>query len=767
MVQGVLEKTITGEIKADSRHVARRMRTAMHGDIIRVLVELITNSDDSYIRLENGEKTKNCKIEILYNKDSINSASFAVRDFAEGMSRETIQKNFTSYGAATSGLKEGKKVRGYFGQGAKDALIAMSNGMICSFKDDEITQCKIFWKNNKEPYYEISHVPKDCRSAFGIKGNGTIASFKAEKGTTSKAIPKFDKIHELLANNYILRKIMMNPSRHVVLIDTNSGKHRRLQYKSPEGELILSEQFKIKFGKYSTFNIKMQLYRASHELNQTGDDRDGGLLLVDEFGAVLGISLFKFNSDPNASKFFGEVVIEGFRQLLENEEAVLSEEREGLVPRHPFCQKLIDEIEKRLELKVREEALRRQKEEANRFDNEETNKYKNAFDILNDIAEEEIEEIKNLGDTTSDKISVPEQGFLLHPEKAEITVNKTYNFTLYIDTNKFDPGAIFKISVTTPKLHCYTEDIKLAKTKNKGIVKKYIKLQGKESGTEGKLIVSFGKNKSESEVFIVPEKSDKDLLFTEGMIFEPASLTLRPNQPRKVSLKVYVKKILSGSTIKLVSENESIKIDKEEIKVNDAEAIRHLVKYELEVWGEGVGKKGWITAISNDDGLEHTALLEVQIKSANIEEKDKNRNGMFSEPEFSLEHDPLQRASYSSESGKVIIYVNFPSNKLYLGKDGIYRKTLPGQILIADLVAERCFNEIAKKKFETSGISFTAEGKYDRMQRDAFALSKKYGLKVHKALVDQKLLSNVQEVGINSNGTDVNGNKAWNRSINK
>lgn len=36
------------EIQADPRHVVRSVQTAMQGNAIRALVELITNCDDSY-----------------------------------------------------------------------------------------------------------------------------------------------------------------------------------------------------------------------------------------------------------------------------------------------------------------------------------------------------------------------------------------------------------------------------------------------------------------------------------------------------------------------------------------------------------------------------------------------------------------------------------------------------------------------------------------------------------------------------------------------
>ncbi len=40
-----------------------------------------------------------------------------------------------------------------------------------------------------------------------------------------------------------------------------------------------------------------------------------------------------------------------------------------------------------------------------------------------------------------------------------------------------------------------------------------------------------------------------------------------------------------------------------------------------------------------------------------------------------------------------------------------------------------------------SGVTLNPEAKHDRIQRGTFELSRKYGKKVHEALVDQNLLS--------------------------
>lgn len=729
-----------GIIEADHRHTVRRIKTAIQGNVIRALVELVTNADDSYIRLEDEGKPHNGVIEISYRKKG-HCGLFTVRDYAEGMSIDDVRNSFKKYGAATSGMKRGKRVRGYFGQGAKDALAGMIDGKICTFKDGSFTECRLFIEDDK-PYYEIDDpipVTPELISIHKIKGNGTIAYFKADPQMTG-SVPRFSSVHEELANNYLLRKIMINSHRRITLLDEDSGQRRQLRYQMPpKWEKILSEDFIVSDDKYSDFPVHIDIFRADKELTQTGDDRDGGLLLVDNEDAVLGISLFKYDNEPLAAHFFGEVKIGRFRELLDKEEPVLKEDRDGIEPNHPFCKKLILEIEKRIEIKIKEERLRSQKEEQSKIDQEETARYKKAFNILNEIAEFEAQSVINLGTKLTDQVEEPPNGFCLYPANAQITVGKRYAFELRLNTKIVPLGAIIKVNATHSKIRVLAPEIKLTIDDGTGILRKYIAVEGIEPNIEGSLRAITGNNSSEAKIHVIPEK---DLLLEEGMAFQPESLTLRPNQPRKVYLLVYIKMIPGGSIIKISSDNESVHISKEQIIVNEIDATRHIAKYELEVWGEGPGQDAMITA----EYETYMALLETHVRSKEPSPEEKGRKGMFNEPEFDYTLDPLQRTTYSTETGKVTIYMNFPSVQHYLGDRCQYRKTLPAQVFLADLIAERCFYEIAKKKVESSGVTLRPEAIRDRIQRDAFDLSRKYGKKVHEALVDQNLLNEYKAI---------------------
>lgn len=728
-------KTEKGEIKVDPRHTARSIKKAMQGNAIRALVELLTNADDSYTRLESENKPVSGKINVIYKKVGY-GCEFAVRDFAEGMSIEEVREGFTKYGSATSGLKEGKKVRGYFGQGAKDALAGMKDGRICTFKDGFFTECKLYIEDGK-PKYEIRgdlNASPELRYEHGIKQNGTVAYFKSSPELGIKT-PRFDTVHEELSNNYLLRKIMSNPKRAVVLLNKVSGEYRELRYRWPKGKQILSEDFNITYGEYGDFPVHITIYRAGNELTQTGDDRQGGLLVTDEAAAVLDISLFKFDNEPLAAKFFGEVNIGSFREkLLNNEEPVLREERDGLDKNHPFCKELIAEIETRLEKKVEEEKRRKQ-EESNKIGRKEYTKFKKAFNFLNKIAEQEIHETIDLGRKKGKTGELPPGGMSLYPPSAQITVGKRYGFELRADTAKVPPGSLITIKGTS-KIQIISNSIKIDKGSS-GVVKKSVVIKGLEPNIEGSVTARFKDIVAAANVYIIPEE---EFLIEEGMEFQPQSITLHPNKPKEVYLLVDLNKINIGSVVKITSDNDAVKVYPSQINIAASNVPNNVAKFELKVWGEGIGQHAVVSAECGDN----IALLDVSIKDKE-KAPEKGSSGMFNEPEFNYDPEPLQRANYSAETGKVIIYVNFPTVKYYLGPHLEYQNSIPAQVLITDIVAERCFYEIAKKKIDTSGTVLNPSGRLDKIQQESYVLSKKYGKKVHELLVDQEMLIKARE----------------------
>lgn len=731
----MIGKTEKGLIEVDPRHTIRSIKSAIQGNVIKTLVELITNSHDSYTRLEESGDTTSGEIFVIYEKVG-NRGNFSVIDYAEGMSYEEVKTKLTKYGVATSGLMNGFSVRGFFGQGAKDALISMIDGEIHTIKNGMYTCCKLFIKD-KKPYYEIQPsipVTEKIKKELSVSSNGTVAKFSAdpEYGIT---VPHLSTIQEELANNYQLRKILMNEDRFLRLITSSEKKPRLLKYKSPPGKEMRSDRFNIKYGNYPEFYVNLSIWRSEKELTQNGENRKGGILITDENGNVLGISMFKFENEPLASHFWGEMEIEGFRELLKNEETVLKDERssDGLATNHPFCKELIKRTEDFLQIIIDEEKKRKEKESIIQMDNESRERFKKAFNILNEIAELEAKDVDNLGGDMINELEPPPDGFCLYPSSATVTVGKKYNLRLRIDSKKFKANSLIKIKSTHKALKLTTNEILLNIDSKEKIVDKHITFEAIEPNEMGRIIAELGKKITFSEISTIPEK---EFLYSEGMVFVPQTITLHPNKPKKVELYIYTKIIPGGSNIRITSDNSSINTSTDEIIVNDALAEKHIFKISIDVWGNSIDERGLISAEYENCSL---ALLDVKVLSE-LEKEVKGFKGIFKDYEFNFESDPLQRVSYSHETGKIIIYGEFPSVKYYIGDLGKYSSTLSAQVFIADLVSETCFKEIARRKVEKSGALINPSGMPEMINRETFDLSRKYGYKLHQVLVNQELI---------------------------
>jgi len=723
-----MRESFEGVIEISQRLALRSIKKHAKGNPIVALIELIINSNDSY----------NCigvdhpgKIEIEYEKDAFN-VNFTVRDKAEGMPISLIKQAFTKFGSLTSGIKDGKKVGGYFGTGAKAALAVMENGKIYSFHNGEFVEYYIWIDEKANKIKWRYHAPikatEKLRKEHKIGENGTVAYFTS----TPPGNPRFNRVYESLANHYRLRKIIMNHRRKIELRDINNPKKKLpLAYKNPEGDEIRRDSFIIEYTGYEDFNVDVVINRANRPISQAGEDRQGGLLIIDEYDNPLDISLFKYDNEPLAAHFFGEAKIDNFVKLLRKEEAVLDQERKGLIRDNPFCACLISELENRLEKEIEKERKRKDEESAEQEDKEETERYKKAFSLFNEIAEKEILEVKRLEEELDDNAKPPENGLLISPSKADITTGKSYSFRLQINPQKINNYELINIEISNPNITLNTKPYKYKKS-GKIVDVKWITITPKIADIKATLKVFALDFSTSADIFVVPER---DLLLGEGMVFVPESITLRPNKFRKCKLLVYVKIIPHESKINITSDNPDIKIEPLTLIVNEYQADKHIQTFEIEVWGSKDGEDAIITA--EYSGL--VAFLEAKVRSIEPKEE-KGTKGKFFTDKYFDPSDPLQRSSYSDKTGKVHIYYRFPSLKHYLGQNLEHKKSLPAQVLIADLVAEQCFLSIANKVVEHRSVLLDPSQKYIKVQQKTFELSKKYGEQIHKFLVDQELL---------------------------
>lgn len=142
------------DFKFDPRMLTTDANDAIRGDIKRAAIELITNADDSYKRLENKNSKVNGKIEIEYER-KLDSAILKFRDFAEGMSEEELEIKVRTYAAATSGFhnsQKGRSVRGIWGRGLIQSLLGLGSGTVHTIKDGKYNRIDTIREKEKINY---------------------------------------------------------------------------------------------------------------------------------------------------------------------------------------------------------------------------------------------------------------------------------------------------------------------------------------------------------------------------------------------------------------------------------------------------------------------------------------------------------------------------------------------------------------------------------------------------------------------------------------
>jgi hypothetical protein len=174
-----------------------------------------------------------------------------------------------------------------------------------SIKNNQSSIANFYYGNIKrgseeeQPIVDIEdHPPKvnqDLRFAWGIRKNGTAVEFKLRDDVS---FPRRETLLEKLGKFYMLRMINSNPEREVSLkyIDSSGREtNDEIKYHFPSGELIFpSTHFEMKFDN-RVFELELEIWRAETDLSQgmAGyEDREGGLLMLDEDNNIVDLTLF-------------------------------------------------------------------------------------------------------------------------------------------------------------------------------------------------------------------------------------------------------------------------------------------------------------------------------------------------------------------------------------------------------------------------------------------------------------------------------------------
>ncbi len=504
------------DLRVDKRVVKQLSDSAIKKDPVRALVELITNSDDSYRRLAASglPVTGNIVVEVVRKfKNSI----FRVIDQAEGFDAKTMDDRVGGFGSDTSGLTKGLDVRGFFGRGLKEAILGLGCGRVDSIVDGIHFECSLDEDaryRRKDPPVKINKETKmEFSERYGINGNGTIITITVKKDGV--IIPQIDNLIYQLERYYSLREINASDKRKIYIIEKDekdkTKKSQILQYKEPVGKEVLYKKDLIIDG-FPESKLDMCIYKATVPLTQDGTCREGGILIKGK-NSIHDITLFGFDGNPYAQKIFGEISCKYIDDLLKKEESILSDRRDGLDWTHPFCKAIKQRCEK--ELKVIIDEIKKEEESLKKIiENEKTRqRFQATIEKINKIALTELGEegAGSLKIKSGDSAALPPSGFDFIPDYYDIIAGHKTTLTL-----RATVPWILKIgSIIT--IECDSEDItienKIFSIKEENVVDGLVtfnpRIYGKRVGVDAIITANADGLKAEAMLRIVAKIDTK------------------------------------------------------------------------------------------------------------------------------------------------------------------------------------------------------------------------------------------------------------------
>lgn len=693
------------ELEVSERFLRRTFEKGIARSLSKILAELVTNSDDSYKRLESEEyggasgADKPIRIEADRSK-----RRFSVVDQAQGLTTEEMKELFVQYGKESGDTARGYRTRSLFGKGLRDVLFTQRFGVVKSIKDGKCAVAEFGWRARKgtdrKPTIDINPGPKvssEFRKGLGIIGNGTRVEFQLREDVS---FPQHEVLFQKVRNFYMLRVINSNPKRHVLV--TTRGKRGELQettihFVPSQGEILLQENLTLKFDSLE-FPTKLRIQRAGVDLSQGEagvEDRLGGLLVLDEDGNALDLTLFKYDRDPSAARIFGEIVIEGAGKYIRSKlnqtppEEVLTETREGFDRKHVFYRQLASLVEPFLDSIVREEEKRRRP--SGSFSAETQERLNEAMLVLNKLYEELVGKADTGDEFRGRKPFIPDVIAFIRNELA-ITEGVMTPFALLINTAVVPDG-------TTVKLSSSSEDVSLSPTDlavrdedaKEGLLTKICHLISDRAGATAAIVAEVPQGKASANVRVIPERIFYPL---NGLDFDPSTLNLHEGKQRQLELYVDCQKVPIGSVIDLSIDNASFKLDERKVEIREHHKLTdEVVCVKVGISGTGIGNQGTVVAVC--ESLSAKAFVRVVEKKKGP--PPPPRGMRFKQPVF--EKIPRRLQTTMRSDGTVVINMADELNKRYFGDypHQAVESELHCQVRLADLVLDECLNEIVTK----------------------------------------------------------------------
>ena len=424
-----------------SQRIIDEQSQATIKNLLDALVELVTNSDDSYRRLESEGLSPGGSISVYVQRRQGGVVPYiVVQDEAEGMTLDRIL-DILEFGADSSGFTSGRNLRGLFGKGLKEAIFALGSGQIESVQNGEMSAVSL-WRDETSRVYRW-RVEKDRQPSH--ESNGTkISIMVSHTGITS---PTWNNLREQFQTHFALRDICSTRSIELTLHDTRIRNTQRMQYTPPNAEQVLAKDLQVRtFGE-----IHLEVSESEEPLfySRNNPCSIAGVVVKTE-DIPLDNHAFGFENDEAAHYFSGTLEVSAIADMLRNQNlSLLSPSRAGIDWRNTSANALQNTIREQLRPLI--DRKRRELESGRRTATRETfrRKLQDLCDLLNQLAEEELEDDPPFGS------QIRLEGLAIRPEVGYARPSEQRNFSIYLPRSMARANSNPRISISIEDVQGY------------------------------------------------------------------------------------------------------------------------------------------------------------------------------------------------------------------------------------------------------------------------------------------------------------------------
>ena len=504
-----MTKAVSRKLEADDRAFQQLADQTIKKDPVRALVELITNSDDSYKRLERYEIENDGKVIITLVR-ARGFGKFTVTDYAEGMDPEKMDKAVGRFGSDTHGFVAGQGGRSFFGRGLKEAILSMGQGFVRSINNNLYNESLL--NINK---YE-REVPKEAiqlyKDKLGIYSHGLQVELVADRQGIK--IPQYETLKRALELHYALRDILSSAKREVVLIEeTPEGEIKnesKLSFIEPKGQPIINRTLEL--CEFENQKALLEIFKSEEQLTGREDNymRQNGILICSS-GAIHEITLFNYDGEELAQNLYGRLTCDYIDNLLRDNQPIIKDSRDGIDWSHPLAIALREFAECEIGKYIAEEKKKSETHEKFVSSDATKRKFKKAIEKLNRIAEIELKDVSKGGEGGEEGSMYPPNGFDFVPNYYHILIGQKSTLTLKMNREMFrKERSLVTISSDSPNIRILTSELEVEEQPGPFITF-HAYVEGKQIGGKGRVIAIAGDLTTEAQIHTVAqrEKSDK------------------------------------------------------------------------------------------------------------------------------------------------------------------------------------------------------------------------------------------------------------------